>query len=97
MAKVFRGDTLPVMVKYKNYEMDKGDKVTIGIFDENMQKKIEKTIEIQDKCSSIQIELSREETHDLLGKCIIEARLITRFNMESTIQTKINFKEDRLR
>ena len=97
MAKYYRGDTLPITVSYNNYTFKQGDVVTVGIFDEDMTKLAEKSLTVVGECDAVQIELSKEDMHDVLGKCIIEARTITAEGVEMTIQDNAEFKEDGLR
>lgn len=97
MAKYFRGDTLPVVVSYDGYKFKRGDNVTVGVFSEDMARKYaEVSVDVTSECDEVQVELSREDTREMLGNCVLEARTISG-NTEMTIQKEIEFKEDGLR
>lgn len=97
MASYFRGDTFPVVVKYSNYTFQEGDVVTVAIFDKEWNTLAEQELVITGECEEVQVELSREQMHDVLGECVVEARTVTTSNLEMTIQREVDFKEDGLR
>lgn len=97
MAKAYRGDTLPIVVSYDGYKFQEGDVVTAGIFDSGWNKLAEKSLTVAGECDKVQIEFSREDMYEVLGKVTIEIRTVTTSNLEMTIQKEIELKEDGLR
>ena len=74
MAKVYRGDTLPVVISYDNYKFKAGDVVTAAILKENESGEYdilkEITLTVQGDCDEVQIEFSREDMHDIDGDLV---------------------------
>ena len=101
MAKVYRGDTLPVVISYDNYKFKAGDVVTAAILKENESGEYdilkEITLTVQGDCDEVQIEFSREDMHDIDGDVIVESRCIIGGVLESTLQKKLKLRRDGLR
>lgn len=101
MAKIYRGDTLPVVISYDNYKFKAGDVVTAAILKENESGEYdilkEITLTVQDDCDEVQIEFSREDMHDIDGDVIVESRCIIGGVLESTLQKKLKLRRDGLR
>ena len=93
MAKQYRGDTLPVTVKYDGYTFQKGDVVTAGIIQLNNNDEYdvlkEVSLTVQGEADEAQLEFSREDMHDISGDVVLEVRTVTAGDVEMTIQKNL--------
>lgn len=101
MAKLYRGDTLPVTVSYDGYTFKEGDVVTAGILQLNDNNEYEVLKEISltvtGECEEVQLEFSRGDMYDISGDVILEVRTVTKGDVEMTIQKSLSFGKDGLR
>ena len=102
MANYYRGDTLPVVAKYKGYTFQPGDVVTVGVLqlDEDTEEytvKASKSLTVEAQADEVQLELTRQDMHDIDGKVVIEVRTVTPENVEFSIQKDLTLRKDGLR
>jgi hypothetical protein len=102
MAVFYRGDTLPVVVNFEDYKIQKGDEIIVGIlrWDESKEEfDVLKEISTIAKgnADEVQLEFSREDTYEIFGDLVIEACLLRNGNTEKTMQKKIKLEKDGLR
>ena len=102
MATNFRGDTLPVTVKYDGYKFQKGDVVTAGILQLNestdeYEVLTKVSLTVTGEADEAQLEFSREDMHDIAGDVVLEIRTVTAGDIEMTIQKELSLERDGLR
>jgi hypothetical protein len=102
MAKIYRGDTLPVVVNYDGYKFQPGDVITAGILQLNesteeyeVLKQISLTVTAE--ADEAQLEFSREDMKDVSGEVTLEVRTVTASGVEMTIQKELEIRKDGLR
>lgn len=102
MSKYYRGDNLPVVADWKGYTIQVGDVITGAILqrqDEQSEYKVlaEEIVVAQETADKIQIEFSREKMKNTDGEVTVEVRLVTKDNVEMTVQKNIELRKDGIR
>lgn len=100
MAKIYRGDNLPVVASYEGYTFKPGDVVTAGILRQNgedYEVLAEVTVEVRSQSDEVQLEFSREKMYDVAGDLVLEVRTVTASDVEMTIQKNLTIERDGLR
>ena len=102
MAKIYRGDTLPVVASYDGYKFQPGDVITAGILQKNESTDEydvlkEVSITVSKEADEAQLEFSREDMKDISGEVVLEVRTVTAGDVEMTIQKELDIRKDGLR
>lgn len=102
MAKIYRGDTLPVVASYEGYKFQPGDTVTAGILQKNestdeYEVLAEVSLRVNAEADEAQLEFSREDMKNVSGEVTLEVRTVTAGGVEMTIQRELEIRKDGLR